>query len=221
MQTAAGTPQGNVLRIGRVVKSYSNKHVVDVVFLDDGGFASGVPVSTQWGSQEHGFHYLPEVDEPPDGHWSTELSNKNDALALVGYFSGQPFVVGMIFPTKGKGRNDMYGLANNELLIQQVLGPFLKMDAAATVTLSSILKQGNMSHGSTLYLALGYLVLFNNFCSLSMDSMGAVEMISGGGNKIKMDPSGAISMKSGGGAVVEMGADGIIRLNPSSPSDPV
>lgn len=221
MQTAAGTPQGNVLRIGRVVKSYSNKHVVDVVFLDDGGFASGVPVSTQWGSQEHGFHYLPEVEEPPDGHWSTELSNKNDALALVGYFSGQPFVVGMIFPTKGKGRNDMYGLANNELLIQQVLGPFLKMDHAACVTLKSISKHANQSLASTLYLALGYLELFNNLCSLSMDKNGVLIVQGGGGNKIRMDPSGAISMKSGGGAVVEMGADGIIQLNPSSPSDPV
>lgn len=221
MQTAAGTPQGNTLRIGRISKVYSQKHVVDVVFLDDGGFASGVPVSTQWGSQEHGFHYMPEVDTPPDGQWGVELSNSNDALALIGYFSGQPFVVGTIFPTKGKGKNDMYALAENELLIQQVLGPYLKISNAASVTLSSVLKQGNMSQESTLYLALGLVVLFNKTCSLTMDLMGNVEVISGGGNQIKMDSSGAIEMKSGGGAVINMSAGGIIELNPSSPSDPV
>lgn len=41
MQTGAGTPQSNTLRLARVVKSYPDKHVIDVVFLDDGGFASG------------------------------------------------------------------------------------------------------------------------------------------------------------------------------------
>ncbi len=136
MQTAGGTPQANVLRIGRVVKSYPDKHVVDVVFLDDGGFASGVGLSTLWGSQTHGIHYMTEIAEPADGHWSPELSNKNDALALVGYFSGQPFVVGMVFPA-ANAQAKMNKLPLNTLLIQSIANASLEIDPLGNVTIIS------------------------------------------------------------------------------------
>ena len=219
MQTASSTPQANTLRIGRIAKVYSEKHVVDVVFLDDGGFASGVGVSSQWGSQGHGFHYLPDVKDPPDGQWSVELSNKNDTLALIGYFSGQPFVVGTLYPAATNG--DMYGLAANELMIQQVLGPHLYMDKDASVTLRSLLTAGNGSLESKLILDKGLVILLNNLCSLTMKKDGLVQVQSGGGNKIKMDPSGAIEITSGGGAVIKMGAGGVIEFNPVDPNAPV
>lgn len=225
MQTASGTPQGNTLRIGRVVKSYSEKHVVDVVFLDDGGFASGVAVSTLWGSQKHGFHYLPKVEDPPDGHWSTELSNKNDALALIGYFSGMPFVVGTVFPADKEA--DMNKLPLNTLLIKSYIGSYLEMDNGGGVTLTAIMglggEEGHGGASPTLFMhsPQDLATLFNTLCSVTMEKTGALTIKSGGGNEITMDPSGAIEMKSGGGAVINMSAGGIIELNPSSPSDPV
>lgn len=135
MQTASGTPQANILRIGRVVKSYPDKHVVDVVYLDDGGFASGVGLSTMWGSQKHGFHYMPVVKEPADGHWSTELSNTNDCLALIAYFSGQPFVVGTVFPADDKAAMNKIPL--NTLVIKSIAGSSLEMDAARNIVIKN------------------------------------------------------------------------------------
>lgn len=141
MQTASGTPQANVLRIGRVVKSYPDKHVVDVVFLDDGGFASGVGWSTLWGSQDHGVHYMTEVATPPGGHWSPELSNVNDALALIGYFSGQPFVVGMVFPAQSKKDDvSMYDIPLNNLVIKNIAGASIELDRWGNITIQNLAK---------------------------------------------------------------------------------
>ncbi len=128
MQTASGTPQANTLRLARVVKSYPDKHVIDVVFLDDGGFASGVGVSNVWASQSHGIVYLPEVEEPKDGHWSVEMSKKNDCLALVGYFSGMPFAVGFCFPAP----NGM-GQGENMMMLKHIKGSFISIDKEGNI----------------------------------------------------------------------------------------
>lgn len=128
MQTGAGTPQSNTLRLARVVKSYPDKHVIDVVFLDDGGFASGVGVSNVWGSQNHGIVYLPEVAEPADGHWSVEMSNTNDSLALVGYFSGMPYAVGFCFPAP----NGM-GQGKNMMMLKHISGSYISIDAEGNI----------------------------------------------------------------------------------------
>jgi len=135
MQTGGGTPQSNTLRVGRIAKIYPEKHVVDVVFMDDGGFASGVPLSTQWGSQEHGFHYMPKVDIPKDGQWSVELTDKNDSLALIGYFSGQPFVVGTYFPANKDA--SMNHLPENTLLLKHISGAFILINPDGVITLRS------------------------------------------------------------------------------------
>lgn len=220
MQTAAGTPQGNVLRVGRVAKVYAEKHAVDIVFLDDGGFASGVPVSTQWGSQEHGYHYMPHVDTPSDGQWGVELSNTNDALALIGYFSGQPYVVGMAFPVGGMP------LPLDVLKIQAVVGSYLEMDAGGTVTVVASETRKSGAGGVTGVSAVlsapsNYIALTTSKAKVFMGAGGVFEVTCVNGNKLMMNAGGDITMTSGGGAVIEMGADGIIRLNPSSPSDPV
>lgn len=133
MQTASGTPQANTLRLARVVKSYPDKHVVDVVFLDDGGFASGVGVSNVWGSQSHGIVYMPEVEEPADGHWSVEMSNTNDCLALVGYFSGLPFAVGFCFPAP----NEM-GQGENMMMFKHISGSSISIDGAGNITVDAV-----------------------------------------------------------------------------------
>lgn len=220
MQTAGGTPQANVLRVGRVAKVYAEKHVVDIVFLDDGGFASGVPVSTQWGSQEHGFHYMPHVDKPSDGQWGVELSDTNDCLALIGYFSGQPYVVGMAFPVGGMP------LPLDVLRIQAVVGSYLEMDAKGTVTVVASETRNRGSGGVTGVSAVlsapsNYIALTTSKARVFMGAEGVIEATCVNGNKMMMTAAGAIEMTSGGGAVVVMGADGIIQLNPSSPADPV
>ena len=224
MQTAAGTPQGNTLRIGRIVKCYPDKHVVDVVFLDDGGFASGVGLSTQWGSQDHGFRYMPKIKDPPDGHWGVELGG-NDSLALVGYFSGMPFVVGSMFPAN---KGEMSSLLLNELMIKSYVGAFLFFNQHGVATLAGRNglggEEGHGGHSPTVVLdpLKDMATMFNDTCSVTMDMFGTVTVLSGAGNKIIMDgQTGAIEMKSGGGAVINMSAGGIIELNPSSPSDPV
>lgn len=220
MQTAAGTPQANVLRIGRVAKVYAEKHVVDIVFLDDGGFASGVPVSTQWGSQEHGFHYMPRVDTPSDGQWGVELTNENDALALIGYFSGQPYVVGMAFPVGGMP------LPQDLLKIQAIVGSYLEMDAGGTVTVVATETRKRGAGGVTGVSAVlsapsNYIALTTSKARIFMGAAGVIEATCVNGNKIMMNAGGDIEMTSGGGAVIKMGADGMIELNPTSPSDPV
>lgn len=224
MQTASSTPQANTLRIGRIAKVYPEKHVVDVVFLDDGGFASGVAVSTQWGSQDHGFSYMPKVGTPPEGQWSVELGG-NDCLALIGYFSGMPFVVGTVFPAPG---GDM-ALPLNNLMIKNYVGSYLHMNHDGVVTLAARMRLGGEEgHGSdspTLWLEAiqDLVVLFNSSkCSLTMDKAGTVTVKSGADNIITMDgQTGAINMQSGGGAVIQMGADGVIQFNPPDPSAPV
>lgn len=222
MQTASSTPQANTLRIGRIAKVYPEKHVVDVVFLDDGGFASGVAVSTQWGSQDHGFSYMPKVGTPPEGQWSVELGG-DDCLALIGYFSGMPFVVGTVFPAPC---GDM-ALPLNNLMIKNYVGSYLHMNHDGVVTLAARMRLGGEEgHGGgnptvLLQATQDYAVMFNNRCSVAMDKTGAVEVISGGDNKIKMVPSGAIEITSGGGAVIKMGAGGVIEFNPVDPNAPV
>lgn len=215
MQTAGSTPQANVLRIGRVAKVYAEKHVVDVVFLDDGGFASGVPVSTLWGSQDHGFSYMAKVGTPPDGQWSVELGG-DDCLALIGYFSGQPFVVGTVFPAPS---GDM-ALPINNLMIKNYVGSYLHMDHDGVVTLAARLRMGGEEgHGGgnptvLLQATQDLVMVFNNFCSMTMLKTGELTMQGGGGSKVKLDAaSGAIEMSSGGGATVTLGADGTLKLN--------
>lgn len=133
MQTGAGTPQSNTLRLARVVKSYPDKHVIDVVFLDDGGFASGVGVSNVWGSQNHGIVYLPDVIDPPDGHWSVEMSGTNDSLALVGYFSGMPYAVGFCFPAP----NNMHQ-GKNMMMFKHVSGSYISIDASGNIRVMAV-----------------------------------------------------------------------------------
>lgn len=220
MQTAAGTPQANVLRIGRVAKVYAEKHVVDIVFLDDGGFASGVPVSTQWGSQEHGFHYMPRVDIPSDGQWGVELSNTNDTLALIGYFSGQPYVVGMAFPVGGMP------LPLDVLKIQTVVGSYLEMDAGGTVTVVASETRRGGSGGVTGVSAVlsapsNFIDLTTSKARVFMGAGGVFEATCVNGNKFSMNAGGDIEITSGGGAVINMGADGVINFNPSDPNAPV
>jgi hypothetical protein len=94
-------PQVNSIRIARIAKTYPDKHLVDLVFLDDGGYAVCVPVVTPSASQKHGFSYLPKVDAPPDGPWSPTLNGKKDTLCAVAWTRQHPVVVGFLFPLDG------------------------------------------------------------------------------------------------------------------------
>lgn len=152
MQTASGTPQANTMRLGRVVRSYPDRHVIDVVFLDDGGFASGVGVGGPWASQEHGWSYLPHVDDPPDGHWSVEMTHKEDCLALIGYFSGMPFCVGFFYPAPhAPGSEDLFKFTH-------ISGSYISIDAGGTITLAASKRGPNKPIPSTVTISLTGIV---------------------------------------------------------------
>jgi len=112
-------PQLNAIRLARVSRSYPDKHCVDVVFLDDGGFAAGVPVLTTSASQNHGLAYLPAVSEPSDtnGRWSLQLTGNDDVLCAVAFASGVPLVLGFFFPA-----GEHMAVATNELLDKHISG---------------------------------------------------------------------------------------------------
>jgi len=108
--TESAVPNVNSIRIARVAQTYPDKHLVDVVFLDDGGFAACVPVVAPYASQDHGFAYLPKVDPAPGGKWAPRLAGQNDTLCAVAWSRQQAVVVGFIFPldgTMGTGENEL------------------------------------------------------------------------------------------------------------------
>lgn len=115
----SAVPQVNTLRLARVAETYPQAHLVDVVFLDDGGFAGGVPILSQTASQDHGFSYLPMVDLPEGGKWDVRLSDKNDMLCAVAWASQQPVVIGFLFPLGGK-----MGVPKNELMDKHASGSY-------------------------------------------------------------------------------------------------
>lgn len=118
-QLESSVPQVNAIRLARVSRSYPAKHAVDVVFLDDGGFAAGVPILTASASQEHGLAYLPKVAEPDDdnGRWSLRLTGKDDVLCAVAWAGGTPVVLGFFFPA-----GEHMAVEENELLDKHVSG---------------------------------------------------------------------------------------------------
>lgn len=100
MNIESGRAQVNTIRVARVSRANPDTHTVDVVFLDDGGFASGVPLISSSGSQQHGRAFVPEVDIPPapNERWDVMLSETVDTLALVGYAGRLPFCLGFLHP---------------------------------------------------------------------------------------------------------------------------
>ena len=119
MAIESQTPQINAIRLARVSRVYPAKHCVDVVFLDDGGFASGVPVLTAHASQRHGLAYLPSPAAPDDanGRWSLRLTGDNDSLCAVAWAGGTPVVIGFYFPA-----GEHMAVAENEKLERHVSG---------------------------------------------------------------------------------------------------
>ncbi|MCK7579788.1 MAG: hypothetical protein MZV65_31605 [Chromatiales bacterium] len=127
------TPNLNSLRFARVSRTYPDRHCVDVVFLDDGGFASGVPILSPMASQTHGMSYLPKVEEPSDanGRWSTRLTGQNDMLCAVGWCAGLPMVLGFYFPPGGHLASEA-----NERLDRHISGFEERMTPEGDLTLT-------------------------------------------------------------------------------------
>ncbi len=132
-QLESSVPQVNAIRLARVSRSYPAKHCVDVVFLDDGGFAAGVPVLTASASQGHGLAYLPKVAEPDDdnGRWSLRLTGKDDVLCAVASASGTPVVLGFFFPA-----GEHMAVAENELLDKHISGFSRRIEPGGDMSLT-------------------------------------------------------------------------------------
>lgn len=93
---------GGVLRLAKVVTVHPESGTIDVLFLDDGGRATGVQVCSPFAGTRAGEFTSYDVT-PPGGQesrrWEPELSGDLDALAVIAMVGELPICLGML-PTQ-------------------------------------------------------------------------------------------------------------------------
>jgi hypothetical protein len=94
---------GSGIRIARVAEVHPHAHAIDVVYMDDGGYAVGIPVMTESASQQFGAAFLPKPDVPAYGKWSPDFTppEEVDILAVIAMTTLQPVCLGFIHPQVG------------------------------------------------------------------------------------------------------------------------
>lgn len=176
-------PQVNTIRWARVSKSYSEKHCVDLVFLDDGGFLTGVPILSPAASQGHGLSYLPTVKDPDGGRWAARLAGEDDVMAAVAWASGHAVVLGFFFPAGGN-----MGVGENVLRDRHISGFERRITA-----------DGDMS----LIHPRGWLVEMTTVDGVTVVVKGA---------RIEVKPDENIWLRTGG-ARINVNPNGNVYLN--------
>lgn len=91
------------LRFGIVTDVHPEDHSVDLVMLDNGARLSGVPVMTSQASGRTGSTDMTPISpDKKSGKWDISEITDQDQKAVVADVSGQPVVVGFIFPPVGQ-----------------------------------------------------------------------------------------------------------------------
>lgn len=87
------------LRLAKVADIHPESNSVDIVFIGGGGRVPGVQVMSPMASTNTGLTGLPKPDMPASGDkYDLPDTNTRDVLAVVGFFSDQPIVLGFLFP---------------------------------------------------------------------------------------------------------------------------
>lgn len=87
------------LRLAKVADIHPESNSVDIVFIGGGGQVPGVQVMSPMASTNTGLTGLAKPAMPASGNkYDLPDTNTRDVLAVVGFFSNQPIVLGFLFP---------------------------------------------------------------------------------------------------------------------------
>lgn len=150
-----------MMRRGIVVEVHPQDHSVDIVMADDGSRLVGVQVLTPNGSTRTGLTDLPQIP-PRSDKWDVSNQTGQDMLAMVGYFSGLPVVVGFLYPQVNQ-------MTHND--------PKLRMERHQSDVITTVDGIGNiqLAHPSGLFLKIGDAPEKIDYTAQNADANSAVD----------------------------------------------
>lgn len=201
-----------MLKLAKVVQMRPDDHSADIVFLDNGARAAGVPIMAGVGASSR----TGTVDQPAPtvgaDKWVPQDSNETDITAVVGWFGKQPIIMGFLYPQVSQM---LFTDANR------------RISRHTSDVYSTIDGQGNSEffHPSGAYIRFGASGAHEDLTGKDLDGKwqlkaGAPVHIhieqAGGAASIDLAPGGAIVVNTT--ATVEVTAAGAVSVTAGGPA---
>ncbi len=135
----------NSLRMAKVLRTNSESHTADVIFIDDGTRYAGVQLMSPYASTNTGRVDIPKPTDPPGDEWDATMTEDRDVFGIVAMIDAWPVLVGFMYPQI------------NQMAFDAEEYPNLRLDRHASNVYTSVNDIGDAEifHPSETFLKIG------------------------------------------------------------------